>query len=71
MALCPTFCLFSSVQFFLSYGREVAMETKDFVIKENIGRGAFAHVYCATYKDGKEVGVAVLQWAGWGDSWIV
>jgi len=49
------------VQFFLSYGREVAMETKDFVIKENIGRGAFAHVYCAVYKDGKEVGVT-RQW---------
>ncbi len=33
------------------------MDTKDFAVKENIGRGAFANVFSAVYKDGKEVSV--------------
>ena len=36
------------------------METKDFRIMESVGRGAFATVYSAVYKDGKEVGVAFV-----------
>ncbi len=43
------------MQLFLTEGKEVLIDSNDLERGESIGRGAFATVYRASYKNGQEV----------------
>ena len=44
------------MQLFLTQGREILVDSKDLERKESVGRGGYATVYRANYKNGQEVG---------------
>lgn len=47
------------LQLFLTQGRDILVDSKDLEKKDSIGRGAFATVFRASYKNGQEVRPAV------------